>query len=89
MESLHPNSAPIRWVVSENREVRIKEEPMPCCDPPREPVPVPQYGLVYMQQQYSRAQTEQNHTTQDQTYVQQGPSASVPSTCSRFTVGDR
>ncbi|XP_033872321.3 zinc finger protein 142-like [Acipenser ruthenus] len=80
MESVHPNPAPIRWVVSENREVRIKEEPVPCCDPPRESVPVPQYGLVYMQQQYSRPQTEQNHTTQDQTYVQQGPSASVPST---------
>ncbi|XP_058877842.1 uncharacterized protein LOC131736350 [Acipenser ruthenus] len=80
MESVHPNPAPIRWVVSENREVRIKEEPVPCCDPPRESVPVPQYGLVYMQQQYSRVQTEQNHTTQDQTYVQQGPSASVPST---------
>ncbi|MGH0175940.1 UNVERIFIED_CONTAM: hypothetical protein FKN15_002542 [Acipenser sinensis] len=80
MESVHPNPAPIRWVVSENREVRIKEEPVPCCDPPGESVPVPQYGLVYMQQQYSRAQTEQNHTTQDQAYVQQGPSASVPST---------
>ncbi|MGH0175937.1 UNVERIFIED_CONTAM: hypothetical protein FKN15_002539 [Acipenser sinensis] len=80
MESVHPNPAPIRWVVSENREVRIKEEPVPCCDPPGESVPVPQYGLVYMQQQYSRAQTEQNHTTHDQTYIQQGPSASVPST---------
>ncbi|XP_041088320.1 zinc finger protein 16-like isoform X2 [Polyodon spathula] len=91
MESVHPNPAlypqgvaPIRWVVSENREVRIKEEPVPCWDPPREPVPVPQCGPVYMQQQHSRVQSEQN-----QARVQQGAAASVPSTYAEETEDHR
>ncbi|XP_041095375.1 uncharacterized protein LOC121307271 [Polyodon spathula] len=92
MESVHPNpalyprgAAPIRWVVSENREVRIKEEPVPCWDPPREPVPVPQCGPVYMQQQqHSQVQSEQN-----QTRVQQGVAASVPSAYAEETEDHR